>query len=349
MKSANTGLLIENIVVVGGGSVGQRHCSVVREILPSAQIILVSSSGRTSPDADACVTRFEDLSEFDGFVPQIAIITSSTDRHMGDAIEMAKMGAHLLIEKPLCLDGTRFEELAELRDQRKLTMCVGYNLRYVPSIRALKEMVASRELGRLLHIKVDVGQYLPDWSPGVSYTESVSASSHRGGGVLLELSHELDYLQWIFGPMMVKHASLYHKSDLDIDVEDLAIFELMFFDARRGTPIPVSVTMDFCRRSCHRTCTVFGENGTAEWDGVNQVLHHYNGDTQASEMRVVHMDGVRNESYKRQFAAFLKSIRLGLTVGCSIEDGLSTVNLINTIRASSGFLPTSDLTQYVDT
>ena len=349
MKSADTGLLIENIVVVGGGSVGQRHCAVVREILPSAQIILVSSSGRTSPDADVCVRRFEDLADFDGFVPQIAIITSSTDRHMGDAIEMAKMGAHLLIEKPLCLDGTRFEELAELRDQKKLTMCVGYNLRYVPSIRALKEMVASRELGRLLHIKVDVGQYLPDWSPGVSYTESVSASSHRGGGVLLELSHELDYLQWIFGPMMVKHASLYHKSDLDIDVEDLAIFELMFFDARRGTPIPVSVTMDFCRRSCHRTCTVFGENGTAEWDGVNQVLHHYNADTQASETRVVHMDGVRNESYKRQFAAFLKSIRLGLTVGCSIEDGLSTVNLINTIRASSGFLPTSDLTQYVDT
>jgi len=314
-------------------------------MLPSAQIALVSSSGRTSSDADFSVRRFEDLMNFR---PQIAIITSSTDRHMDDAIEMAKIGAHLLIEKPLCLDGSQFDDLVQLREEKNLTMCVGYNLRYVPSIRALKDMVVSRELGRLLHIKVDVGQFLPDWSPGVTYKESVSASAHRGGGVLLELSHELDYLQWIFGPMMVKYASLYHKSDLDIDVEDLAIFELVFLDARRGTPIPVSVTMDFCRRSCHRTCTVFGEEGTAEWDGVNQVLHHYKADTAESKMRVVQMDGVRNESYKRQFAAFLKSIRLGLTVGCSIEDGMSTVNLINTIRAKSGFSPTANLTRYID-
>ena len=345
MKMENAELLIENVVVVGGGSIGQRHCAIIRELLPSAQICLVSGSGRTSPDADYAVQSFEELDDFN---PQIAIITASTDRHIGDAIEMAKRGAHLLIEKPLCLDGSRFEELVQLRKEKKLTMCVGYNLRYVPSIRALKEMVSTREIGRLLHIKVDVGQYLPDWSPGVSYKESVSASAHRGGGVLLELSHELDYLQWIFGPMVVKNASLYHKSDLDIDVEDLAIVELMFFDARRGTPIPVSVTMDFCRRSCHRTCTVFGENGTAEWDGVNQVLHYYNAETQASEMRVVQMDGVRNESYKRQFAAFLKSIRLGLTVGCSIEDGLSTVNLINTIRAKSGFVRTNEVTNYID-
>ena len=151
-----------------------------------------------------------------------------------------------------------------------------------------------------------------------------------------------------FGPMIVKHSSLYHKSDMDIDVEDLAIFELVFFDPRRGTPIPISVTMDFCRRSCHRTCTVFGDKGTAEWDGVNQVLHHYIAESRTSQMKVIQMDGVRNESYKRQFAAFLKSIRMGQTVGCSIEDGLSTVKLINTIRSASGFEPPNGLIDYFD-
>lgn len=349
MKHATAELLIDQVLIVGGGAYGQKHASVVREALPSAVIGMVSSSGRTSPYVDFSVRQFEDLEGIDGFNAQIAIICSSTDRHMNDAIEMAKMGVHLLVEKPLSLDGARFDELESLRDEKKLTMCVGYNLRYVPSIRALKEMVSRRELGRILHIRADVGQFLPDWSSDASYKESVSASAHRGGGVLLELSHELDYLQWIFGPMMVKHASLYHKSDLEIDVEDLAIIELLFFDPNRGTPIPVSVTMDFCRRSCHRTCTVYGEKGTAEWDGVNQVLHFFDAQTKTSEMRVVQMDGVRNESYRRQFAAFLKSIRLGITVGCSIEDGLATVNLINTIRAKSGFMPNLDLSKFIDT
>ena len=347
MKNYASELLIDKVVIVGGGSLGQLHCAVVREILPSAEICLASSSGRTSPLADVHVHNFEEMLEAQ-FYPQIGIICSSTDRHMDDAIALAKMGVHLLIEKPLCLDATRFEELVKIRDEKKLTMCVGYNLRYVPSIRALKEMIQHRELGRLLHVKVDVGQYLPDWSPGVSYKESIAASAHRGGGGLMELSHEIDYLQWIFGPMIVKHSSLYHKSDMDIDVEDLAIFELVFFDPRRGTPIPISVTMDFCRRSCHRTCTVFGDKGTAEWDGVNQVLHHYIAESRTSQMKVIQMDGVRNESYKRQFAAFLKSIRMGQTVGCSIEDGLSTVKLINTIRSASGFEPPNGLIDYFD-
>jgi len=345
MKSSQPQTLIQRVLIVGGGSLGKRHIAVVRESLPSAEIGLFSKSGRVNPKCDFSIKRLEDMGDFK---PQLAIITSSADRHMEDAIFLARKGIHLLIEKPLSINADRVQELIELRDKHKLTITVAYNMRYLPSMRKLRDILQKGTLGRLLHIRVDVGQYLGDWKAEVGYRQSVSASAHRGGGVLFELSHELDYLRWLFGPLDVLSANLFHKSDLDLDVEDLAMTTLLFRDSERYTPIPINVTMDFCRRSCHRTCTIYGSEGTAEWDGMNQALHFFDGDTKQSTTIVEGSAGCRHASYLRQFSTFVKSIRFGQPVGCSIEEGLGTIELINTIRRKSGFRAPGEASKYFD-
>ena len=71
-----------------------------------------------------------------------------------------------------------------------------------------------------------VGQYLPNWRPNRDYRESYSAKKNEGGGVLRDLSHELDFLNWILGGWKRVAALGGKYSELDIDSDD--VFGLMF-------------------------------------------------------------------------------------------------------------------------
>ena len=81
-------------------------------------------------------------------------------------------------------------------------------------------IINSKKIGQILHVQVDCGSYLPDWRKGTDYRESVSAKAELGGGVLLELSHELDYIRWFFGEMISISANIQNSGTLGIDVED---------------------------------------------------------------------------------------------------------------------------------
>ena len=98
---------------------------------------------------------------------------------------------------------------------------VAYNLRYLPSAKKVKHIISERVLGRLTNVHIECGQYLPDWRPGTDYRLGVSAQKKLGGGALLELSHELDYLLWIFGSIRSVVAKLETTGTLDIDVDCL--------------------------------------------------------------------------------------------------------------------------------
>ena len=76
---------------------------------------------------------------------------------------------------------------------------VGYNLRYLPSLSRFRDLINEGLVGGPLSVRCEIGQYLPNWRPDTDYRTGVTARSDLGGGVLLELSHEIDYLRWIFG------------------------------------------------------------------------------------------------------------------------------------------------------
>ena len=108
----------------------------------------------------------------------------------------------------------------------------------------LRKNVNSNKLGSFLFSKINCSSYLPDWRPSQDYRRTVSSSSSYGGGVLLELSHEIDYANWFFGPFLKVQAVLKNTGTLEIDVEDIADLVLT-----NKNGMNVQIHLDFCSRS----------------------------------------------------------------------------------------------------
>ena len=78
---------------------------------------------------------------------------------------------------------------------------VGCNLRFLPSLQRLKDLIAQGVIGRIVRASFEAGQWLPDWRPRQDYRKSYSADPDSGGGVLFDLIHEIDAAYWILGDL----------------------------------------------------------------------------------------------------------------------------------------------------
>jgi predicted dehydrogenase len=110
-------------------------------------------------------------------------------------------------------------------------------------------------------VRAEVGQYLPDWHPDADYRASYAARGALGGGALLTLSHELDYVRWIAGEVVSCAGTVARVSSLELDVDDVA--ELVC--AHEAGTLS-SVHMDLLDRSYNRRSRWVGEEGTIAWE-----------------------------------------------------------------------------------
>ena len=258
---------IERILVVGYGSIGQRHLRIARALLPDANIrVLRHQSCESVPEfADGCMTS---LAEALVFAPQAAVIASPSAFHMDTAQPLAEAGVHLLIEKPLAASLKGVRQLLGTTVASGGVLMTAYNLRFMPSLQRYRDLILTGRIGRVISVRCEIGQYLPSWRPGSDYRQGVSASSAMGGGVLLELSHEIDYLRWIFGDVDSVQATLSLQSNLEIDVEDTAHLILGFAEREDGGRLIANLNMDFVRHDTTRQCLAIGEKGSLRWDGL---------------------------------------------------------------------------------
>jgi hypothetical protein len=167
-----------------------------------------------------------------------------------------RLGAHVFIEKPLSHESSGIEALISEARRRDRVVQIGYNMRFHPGLQILKELIDSGKSGRVLWLSVEVGQYLPDWRPWQHYRESYSARHELGGGIILDGSHELDYICWLLGRPTEVTCRAEHLSSLDVDVEDSAwIYLSVSGAAARGT------ASGFRAAGYTRTCKVGGRDG----------------------------------------------------------------------------------------
>ena len=218
---------------------------------------------------------FTDIDEAVKFSPDFAVIASPSSNHIEISRKFAKNNIHLFIEKPLSNKPENVEAFLHLCKENRIKLQVGYNLRYAKSLKFFKKMVQDNILGNIYSIRCDVGQYLPNWRADKNYSTSVSAKKDLGGGVLLELSHELDYIRWIFGEIEWVTASVNKLSDLNIDVEDTAHITLGIKKDNNIQYKIVNLNMDFYRHDVTRTCLVIGKNGSLKWDFIKGIVQSF--------------------------------------------------------------------------
>jgi predicted dehydrogenase len=325
--------LINRVLIVGLGSIGKRHLRIARELLPIADIrVLRHQTTNEVPDySNGC---FSSIQEAISFAPQIAVIASPAPFHISTAQALAETGVHLLIEKPLSDTMIGVKQLLETCKKQDVVLLTGYNLRFLPSLRRYKDLLGEGVVGKILSVRCDTGQYLPSWRPDSDYRQGVSAQRELGGGALLELSHELDYLRWIFGEVEWVQATLSRQSMLEIDVEDTAHLTLGFASAPDGYQLIGAVYLDFIRHDTTRLCTAIGEKGSLRWNGLTGEVLFYGADRKEWELMFSHQHH-RDDTYMAEWQDLITCVIDKKSTFVSGEDGFKVLEIIEAARKSS--------------
>ena len=197
---------MKNILIVGYGSIGRRHADIMSSLKQS--VFLVTQQNNSNYICYSSVADALMQNKFDYIV--IANPTHLHAETLRDIVSNNFCGT-LLIEKPLFSTPVVFDNV------HHLPIFVGYNLRFHPVLQRLKEILIDE---KIISFSVRVGQYLPTWRSQVDYRDCYSAKKNQGGGVLRDLSHELDYATWLCGDCLEVTALGGTWSELEIDSDD---------------------------------------------------------------------------------------------------------------------------------
>jgi len=320
--------MLNCLAIVGLGSIGRRHLRLISEIRPDIEIIVVRSGHGGECDEESMATKtVYSIGDAIKEGIQAAIVSSPATLHLKQSLELAKNGIHLLIEKPISHTSDRVKELLKIVNENRITTMVGYVLRYDLGAIKFKNWLDNKVKGKILHARIECGSYLPDWRPDQDYRKTVSALSELGGGVLLELSHEIDYLYWFFGKPKDVQAQIRNSGTLDINVEDQVD---LLMTSEQGYCI--SVQIDFNRRHVERKCKVLTTEGELIWDAVNKNVT-WKGVNK--EQFKYEYNNERNSIYRKQLEVFFDCIENDNDPIVTVKDGINVISLIDAVRNAS--------------
>ncbi len=285
-------------LVIGFGSIGRRHARLLVEL--GLEVAVVSRREVDFPD------RFASTPEaVDAWRPDYVVVASRTDEHLDDfkALAGAGFGGTVLVEKPL------FAALSEIPPHAFERVHVAYNLRFHPVIAALKAVLEDHGV---VAVHAYVGHYLPDWRPDTDYRRGWRSIKALGGGVLRDLSHELDYVNWMLGGWLRLTASGGHLSALEIDSDD--VFSILLETDR--CPL-ATVQLNFLDSVLHRRIVALTDSGTARADLVAGTIE-FKGNTERFTVG-------RDDTYLAQHRAALNGED---GVLCSLAEGFEVTAMI---------------------
>ena len=299
------------VLVIGQGSIGQRHARVLSDQL-SCTVEVVTKAVNSPWTRYSSLESVGDLSRFDYFV-----IATETVKHRAQlaAIDAAVANRRILVEKPLFADCSDTDTISG-----RNAVWVGYNLRFHPMIMHVKRLIASR---RVFVVNVQAGEYMPWWRKGADYRTSYSATRDLGGGVARDLSHEIDYVTWLFGSLEAVTGIAGTFSNLGIDSDDVCLIT-----GRTKGGAAVSIGIDYLDMLPVRVLRIHAEGMTIEAD-----IEHGRLKIGDAEHHVEEFDysGVeRDLTYREMHRAILER---GGDVCCTFAEGLSVMQTLGRIDA----------------
>jgi len=312
-----------NFLVIGYGSIGKKHYLCLKEIFPQSNIKVLSSKKINNNDF------ITDLSDAILFKPDIAIICNPANLHISTAIHFASIGSNILIEKPLDISLDYVKKLQKISKKNNVQIQIGYNLRFLKSLQFFKKIIITKKYGTPLLFNSQVGQRLDQWRDSdTPLNRSISLNKENGGGVIYELSHEIDYLQWIFGDLLCIGSSfsdLFYKNS---NVEDCAIINFQRKSRNKKDLIGV-LMLDMIRLKPVRFCEVVTDEGFIRWDGIDQKVEI----NHKLKNKIISFsnDSIKF-SYIRQFLSFVNAINNNKPITCDLSEGIKVLKLIHKIK-----------------
>lgn len=282
------------IVFFGLGSIGKRHAEILQKKYNHE--LFAFRSSENSKKNELGIQEIYSWKEVEKIKPDIAFITNPTSLHIDTAVKCAKLGCKLFIDKPIGDKLEGFKELEKVVKGRKLVSYIGYNMRFHPVILNLKKYFKENEF---LHMSVLTTSFLPNWKKGTDYKKSYRSNKNLGGGIILDLSHEFDYINYLLGDIELTSGQFAKRSDLTVDVEDYAD---VLINSKLG---PVNLHINFFSHKRQRIIQIDYKKMTVVGDLTNSTIEVYKKEKLISKRSYPNK---RNISFENQLDYFFKNI-----------------------------------------
>lgn len=318
-------------LVLGGGSIGTRHLRNLRALgVTYLALFEPETQRRDALCQEMGLDGFGRLDHALGWQPDFVLIASPTHLHVEQALEAARRGCHLFVEKPLSHTAEKLYELAREIEQRGLISLVGCNMRFHPGPAKVKELLGRDVLGRLLFARVHTGSYLPGWRPWQDYRQSYSASAAMGGGCILDCIHEIDLTRWYMGKVEEVFCLAGHQSSLEVDVEDVAALMCKHVSGALS-----EIHLDYVQRTYERGCHIVGEQGSIFWDYNQGTVRWFDAAQGVWHTFAQSQDWQTNQMYVDELRHFLNCVHTGSQTTLPVSDAIEVMRIVFAAKAST--------------
>ncbi|WP_294590980.1 Gfo/Idh/MocA family oxidoreductase [uncultured Bacteroides sp.] len=299
-----------NVLIVGLGSIAQKHIKALRDIEPTISLYALRSSANAK--CFEGVANLFTLNEVESIPFDFAIISNPTSEHLQSIFSLSQLNIPLFIEKPLYHD-LSIQNLVEEIKSKELLTYVACNLRFLEALRFAKQRITDLKL-RINEVNAYCGSYLPDWRKGVNYKENYSAIPELGGGVNLDLIHEIDYIYWMFGAPINTQKWLTNSSSLGIRSFDYANYCLAY------PGYNVSIILNYYRRDTRRFLELVCESETIYVDLLKNEVFVNGRLFFSSDNRIV-------DTYEKQLHYFIECLSQKRLTFNTISDAYNVLQI----------------------
>jgi predicted dehydrogenase len=324
--------------MVGLGGIGQRHLRNLSNILGSEVTFSAYRVRRlrhtltdrltliegVDLEEKYAIKVFTQLDEALQDKPDIVFVTNPTSEHMHITLAATRAGCDLFIEKPISHTYDHIQELSEMVASQKLIAYVGYQNRFHPCLKLLHHLISENEIGQILAVNIEIGEYLPNWHTYEDYRNMYASRQDLGGGVILSQIHEIDYAYWLFGIPKRVFALGGKLSSLEIDAEDIASMMLEF--RCNGQILPVHIHADYLQIPPSRGCKVIGDQGKIIVDLQAASVSWYSAEGKLAG-REVFQSFSRNDMFREELLDFLSCVKDRTQPFISVQDGAMSLKI----------------------
>ena len=299
------------ILICGLGSIGKRHAS---NLLYLKKENLIFFRERNLDLNDNKLTKkksFTSLAKALNENPDVAFICNTTSKHIDTAIECAKKGCHLFIEKPLSNNLKKLKTLESIVKKNKIKVMIGYNMRFHPLMIKIKKLLKNKKLGSVYNVQSEWSEYLPDWHPWENYKYTYPAQKKMGGGCSLTLSHELDSMYWLFGAIKkVKNFKIFKYLGGDVDTSSDFLIEF-------NNNIIGYSHIDFLGKPHIRKLYISGTKKKVFFDYYKNQMKIIN---RSGDIKSIKVKFKKNDMYLEEIKYFLRIIKKDISPLPSIQN-----------------------------
>lgn len=309
-------------LIAGLGSIGSRH---LRNLISLGEQDILLYRTKMSDSLQDAYTHFPvegDLPSALAHRPDAVIVSNPTSLHLQVAVPAAEAGCHILLEKPVSYNLEGIEKLRSAVQLGGGQILVGYQFRFHPGLRKIKKLLEDGIIGKPFSVRAHWGEYLPNWHPWEDYRMGYSARSDLGGGVILTLSHPIDYLRWLLGDIQSLWAFSGRLSNLEIDVEDVAEIGLKFANKTMG-----SIHLDYNQQPSSHRLEIVGSMGTIRWDNSNGNVQLYQAENETWQTFNPPEEFTRNDLFMSEMKHFINVVRNLEKPVCTLEDGIAALHV----------------------